>query len=458
MASTGNKFPTVGANVDRAGSTAWTNPGNVVSDNASDATAVVPTDYLVTSGYDFSAIPDNATIKGVTVRVEASESGGGDSSYIPQLHSGTTPTLIGSAKSAVVVNGTTKVISTTGGVADLWGAALTPAIVKAAGFGVSIWSTDTTNTLAIDFVTIAIEYVIAFSASINVRGGGSATVTIRKAGRASGVLARGGGAVALSSRAAHQAALAIAGGGVTGLTVRGNHAAALLLGGGGAIALSRQKGGRAPSLLSSGGGSLVIPGRKAGQLAGGIVSSGGSLALLAGGGHTASVVVTGGGGMSVSRESSRTHGLAISAGGSVILEAASQRKQALAIGAGGAVVLEASSGRAAAANVIGGGGIVIDWDVDGGGGPGEHFGASISVRGGGSVSLEHASGRTRSLALSSGGVIAVDHRGAHTATLSVSGGGSIYFRPVHERRPNAVHLAGPTRRRRKRRPRRRRRH
>jgi len=157
MASTGNVFPTVGASVDRAGSTAWTSPGNVVSDNATDATAVVPTDYLVTSSYGFS-IPTDATIIGVTVRVEASESGTGSSNYVPQLISNTTPTLIGSAKGAVTVNGTTKVISTNGGAADLWGATLTPAIVNAAGFGVAIWSTDTTNTLAIDFVTIAIEY------------------------------------------------------------------------------------------------------------------------------------------------------------------------------------------------------------------------------------------------------------------------------------------------------------
>jgi hypothetical protein len=157
MASTGNVFPTVGASVDRASSTAWTNPGNVVSDNATDATAAVPTDYLVTSGYGFS-IPADAIILGVTVRVEASETGTGSSNYVPQLHSDTTPTLIGSAKGAVTVSGTTKVISTTGGIADLWGAALTPAIVNAAGFGVSIWSTDATNTLAVDFVTIAIEY------------------------------------------------------------------------------------------------------------------------------------------------------------------------------------------------------------------------------------------------------------------------------------------------------------
>jgi hypothetical protein len=155
--STGNVFPTAGANVDRGGSSnVWTGPGNVTSDNGTGATVTVPTDYLVTSAYGF-AIPATCRILGVTVRVEATETGSGSSSYIPQLHSATTPTLIGSAKSAVTVtNGPT--VSSNGGVADLWSATLTPAIVNAAGFGVSLWSTDTINALDIDYVTIAIEY------------------------------------------------------------------------------------------------------------------------------------------------------------------------------------------------------------------------------------------------------------------------------------------------------------
>jgi hypothetical protein len=157
MPSTGNVFPTSGTSVDRAGATAWTTPGNVVSDNGTDTTAAVPTDYLVCSAFGF-AIPLGATILGVTVRVEAGESGSGASDYIPQLISAATPTLIGSAKSPVAVNNTTKVISVNGGATDLWGATLTPDIVNDAGFGVAIWSTDATNTLAIDFVTMAIEY------------------------------------------------------------------------------------------------------------------------------------------------------------------------------------------------------------------------------------------------------------------------------------------------------------
>ncbi len=160
MASTGNVFPTAGATVARGVRADWLSPGNVVSDNGSDTTCALSTtggDYLVCSSFGFT-IPTGATISGITVRVEASETGTGNSNYIPQLISDTTPTLIGAAKSAVTVSGSTKVISTNGGTTDLWSASLTPAIVNDSGFGVAIWSDDTTNTLAIDFVTIAVEY------------------------------------------------------------------------------------------------------------------------------------------------------------------------------------------------------------------------------------------------------------------------------------------------------------
>ena len=157
MASTGNVFPTAAANVDRAGNAAWGTPTNVLSDNGTDTSVAVPSDYLVCSAFGFT-IPVRATIRGVTVRVEASETGTGNSNYIPQLISSTTPTLIGVPKLAVTVNGTTPVISTNGGAADLWSATLTPAIVNDAGFGVTLWSDDTTNTLSVDYVTIAIEY------------------------------------------------------------------------------------------------------------------------------------------------------------------------------------------------------------------------------------------------------------------------------------------------------------
>jgi hypothetical protein len=155
--ATSPTFPTSGTSVDRASATAWTSPGNVVSDNATDATCAVPCDYLVTSAYGF-AVPATATILGVTVEVEASETGTGNSNYVVQLISAATPTLIGNPTSAITINGTAKAISTSGGAADLWGATLNPTIVNGAGFGAVIYSTDATNTLAIDFVRVTVTY------------------------------------------------------------------------------------------------------------------------------------------------------------------------------------------------------------------------------------------------------------------------------------------------------------
>lgn len=159
MASTGNVFAGAGSTVDRAGAAAWTNPGNVVSDNATNATTTTtPTDYLIASSFGFSSlVPANVAIRGITVRVEMTETGTGSSNYVVQLCTDTTPTLVGNASGSITISGG-PAISTTGGIADLWGTTLTAAQVRAAGFGVALWSTDTINALQCDFITIAIAW------------------------------------------------------------------------------------------------------------------------------------------------------------------------------------------------------------------------------------------------------------------------------------------------------------
>lgn len=194
MASTGDTLPTSGTTVDRAGATAWTNPQYITADDTNYTTAAVPTDYLIASAFGFS-IPTTATILGVTVKVNASETGTGSSNYIPQLISAATPTLIGSAKSAVAVSGSTKVTSTNGGTADLWSATLTPAIVNDAGFGVAIWSTDTVNTLSVDWITIAVEYEDRGAILAGVAGTGEVgTLVASEAGSGSATGVEGTGA------------------------------------------------------------------------------------------------------------------------------------------------------------------------------------------------------------------------------------------------------------------------
>lgn len=163
MPSTGNVFAGTGESVARGAGADWTSPGNIVSDNATDATCTAPdangSDYLVARNFDFSAIPAAAVILGAFVRVEASESSTGTEPLLAQLQDAAAA-LVGASKSTAIegsISGTSKSIYTYGGTSDLWGAALTAAMVKDPDFGVRLWYA-TAHNIAIDYVTMAIEY------------------------------------------------------------------------------------------------------------------------------------------------------------------------------------------------------------------------------------------------------------------------------------------------------------
>ncbi len=158
MATTGNIFPGVGENVDRAGLTAWASPGNIVSDNATDATCNgTGSDYLVARTFGFSAVPANAVISGITVRLEASEHSTGTESLNAQIQNASAA-LVGSSK-ANTVSGTAKAVYTYGGTTDVWGASPTGNMVHDADFGVRGWFT-TAHDVRVDFVTMALEYTV----------------------------------------------------------------------------------------------------------------------------------------------------------------------------------------------------------------------------------------------------------------------------------------------------------
>jgi hypothetical protein len=156
--STGNVFPGTGANNAGIGATAWTNPTNIVSDNATDAScsAGASSQYLVASNFGFS-VPTGATILGITVRIEAAESSAGTESLNAQLQN-ESATLFGSSK-ATTISGTGATVYTYGTSADLWGATLTPAIVNDIDFGVRFWYT-TAHNMTVDYVTVAVEYSV----------------------------------------------------------------------------------------------------------------------------------------------------------------------------------------------------------------------------------------------------------------------------------------------------------
>jgi len=162
MASTGNVFPGTGANDAGIGATAWTSPGNIASDNGTDATcnAGASSQYLVAKNFGF-AVPTGSAIDLVTVRFEASEHSAGSETINLRLQ-GDTGALIGSTI-ATSINGTTKVVYPVAASPAFWGATLTPAIVNDADFGVRLWFT-TAHDVRIDYVTVAIDYTVAGAA------------------------------------------------------------------------------------------------------------------------------------------------------------------------------------------------------------------------------------------------------------------------------------------------------
>lgn len=158
MVATANTFPGTGENNAGIGATAWTSPGNIVGDEATNAScnAAASSQYLVARNFGF-ALPPQARILGITVRIEAAESSTGSETLNAQLQDAA-GTLVGSSKTASI-NGTAPVVYTYGAANDPWGAVLTPDIINNANFGVRFWFT-TAHNMTVDFVTVAVDYAL----------------------------------------------------------------------------------------------------------------------------------------------------------------------------------------------------------------------------------------------------------------------------------------------------------
>lgn len=147
-----------GENNAGIGATAWSNPGTISIDNATDATcnAGASSQYLVARNFDFSSIPDDAVIVGVIAEPEASEHSSGTESLNAQLQDAS-GTLFGSSKSTTI-SGTGKSLYTYGSSTDVWGTTgLTGATVKDVDFGVRFWFT-TSHDVRVDYVRMQIYW------------------------------------------------------------------------------------------------------------------------------------------------------------------------------------------------------------------------------------------------------------------------------------------------------------
>lgn len=172
MATTGAKFPTLGTSVSESpwSDNAWTTPTNIYSDNAETANVTASTYdngdqtyVLKATGFDFSEIPDDATILGVECKVNAwyrSGTGAASMDLLQLLDASRAKVGTNQCSSAVALTTTNTTIITKGGAADLWGNELTPAWVKDADFGVAIGILATANNsdVDVDYVTLEITY------------------------------------------------------------------------------------------------------------------------------------------------------------------------------------------------------------------------------------------------------------------------------------------------------------
>jgi len=183
--TSGPNDATVGANITGVGTLAWTNPGNIAGAGTAgmSVTANTTTNYLRGTGYGF-AIPDGATINGITVTINRSTSG----TTSPLLRDNEVKLLKGGAiqttnKAVTGTNWSGTLTSVTyGSNADLWGSAWTAADINASNFGVVFSAinsnTGSARTAAVDFIRITVTYTIPGSLNwYTVSSGGSVIST-----------------------------------------------------------------------------------------------------------------------------------------------------------------------------------------------------------------------------------------------------------------------------------------
>lgn len=146
MPSTGWITAGAGANNADAGTTAWTDPGNitVATDDAyaiasSVAKSGGTTQYLHATSFDFSALPSSLTVDGVQARLRYGNAAS-VTFHTVQLIVGGSRTGSNLADATAMTSG----VSTTdyGGTSNLWGLSLSRADVVSSSFGLAVRCTN----------------------------------------------------------------------------------------------------------------------------------------------------------------------------------------------------------------------------------------------------------------------------------------------------------------------------
>ncbi len=170
--TTGEKYPTLGETVAESpwSDDTWVTPTNIYSDNGNTANVIAATFdandqtyVLKATGFDFSSIPDNSTINGITCRINTwyrSGQGSGSLDLLQLLDISKTKVGTNQCSTPVALTTTVTTIITKGGSTDTWGNSLTAAWVKNSNFGVAIGilATAANADVDVDYVTLEIDY------------------------------------------------------------------------------------------------------------------------------------------------------------------------------------------------------------------------------------------------------------------------------------------------------------
>ena len=157
----------LGTVVDDAstGTAVWSNLTNGTSSNDLYITAGPATNatthYLKATSFGFT-VPTDATITGVTVNIERSQSGTASDARDASVKLVKASAVVGTDKANTTLEWAAGVDATAiyGSSADLWGTTLTPADVNSASFGVAISAKQfaTAQFLRVDTITIVVSY------------------------------------------------------------------------------------------------------------------------------------------------------------------------------------------------------------------------------------------------------------------------------------------------------------
>jgi len=165
MASDGPNYPAAAVNDAAFGSLSWSNPGNAVSSDNSDALATAEsgnTKYLKATDFSMS-IPGGATIDGIVVEVEKASQEGCVDARARIVKGG----AIGSTDRSLVGNWpASDTFRTHGGTSDLWGESWSSSDFGSDfGFAIAATINGDPGAAIVDSIRITVHYTATAAAA-----------------------------------------------------------------------------------------------------------------------------------------------------------------------------------------------------------------------------------------------------------------------------------------------------